>query len=178
MLHGLVTDVVERVRKYKETHKPNFDRSMSKGLYFLQDKRPDIAEYEFRDAISLNPTSSVAWYFFAHSVQKQHDLGIEKLNDKSLEELIGAYHRVIELEPSAENYYNVAIAFHSLGLHSNEQFLMYKAVKANPDWELLTRIGLYAKTLESIHLLDMVNKELRHRSLTIHLYPYTIASKQ
>lgn len=171
MLSGLVNGVVERVRKYKEAHKPNLDRSMSSGLLYLQLKRPEIAEYEFREAIALNPQNSEAWFLYGLSIHEQDRLGIERLNGESLEHLISIYHRVIELEPIAKNYYNLALVFHDLCLHHMENFFMYNAINANPDDDLLIRIGRVSETLGQKIFTERVKTELAKRDLAVHIYP-------
>lgn len=158
----------------------DYSELMNKGKYFLASERPDIAEGEFRSAISRQPNSADAWFFYAVSLLDQDRMKLQGLDERVWfyengrtyrDEVRLAYQKVAELGQNAENYFDAFLLAHELKELKIAKSYLEKAIESRPDNHLLIKIGRVTATLRLGDLAERVKALLNQRELTVHLYP-------
>ena len=136
-----------------------FDEHIEKGTNFWNVERPDIARSHFSDALSLQPQNSAAWSLYGLSLLGECLICVRDPNRADqLGEIVNAFTKAAELEPSADNFYNLAEIYRWTNQLDESSRYLNKALEANPNDGTLFMI---IRDMESTGRYHMVSKNPR-----------------
>ena len=181
----MITQLVNRLSKVRGSvgrffQPADYFELMNNGRYFLEAKRPDIAQESFMSAISQQPNSADAWYLYAVSLLDQDRMKLQRLDERVWfyengqtyrDEVRKAHQKVAELGQNAESYFNAFLLAHEMRELKIAKSYLGKAIESEPDNHLLIKIGRVTTTLMLADLTERVRALLNQRELAVNLYP-------
>jgi len=179
----MIKEAVDKLKGYSrflERKQPDFDQIMGAGYYWIEDKRPDLAQQDFSRAIRIRPDNTQALFMYGLSLIKQDRLRVQSLDERVWYEHDGTTYRdqvaslhqkISKLASNADDFDRAACLAYDIGDVRTAIHYWSMAIQSKPDNDLLIVVGRRVKTLEARSLIEKIEKELRIRKLAVHLYP-------